>query len=348
MVRNIAVYPCNGMHWIPVGEVSVVVVGPRRHPGGDGFVELARVQPPLLARVAPEERLVQLAPDRARAPRRPPCGRARACSALLRRNSATSCSARSTPKNRLTVCRLIGIGNRMPRTSAKHPVLVRPPRREARQIVQHGCRVGVEDVRPIRMDQHAGRIDCVIRVAADMRPAVDHEHPPPGPGRQTARPAPSRQTPRRQQGDRNAAASPAAPRASGGTRRRPLSSVCIRAQIASHDISRSIASAARASPARSAQQLDRRQPRMPPACRRSARSRSCPILADHVGDRRSRRPAGRRQIFRRLGRADEPRRLVDRERHHRGVPVRDIGGQLGIGFRAEIMDVRRPAAARPR
>ena len=66
------------------------------------------------------------------------------------------------------------------------------------------------------------------------------------------------------------------------------------------------------------------------------------IVAHHVDDRRrhDRPPGG--EIFGRLGRADEARRFVDRERHQRDVPAADIGRQLVIGPAAEIVDVRAP------
>src|SRR3712207_9327252 len=44
-------------------EVAVVGVRPRRHPAGDALVQLRGVHAPLLARVALEEQLVELAPD---------------------------------------------------------------------------------------------------------------------------------------------------------------------------------------------------------------------------------------------------------------------------------------------
>jgi hypothetical protein len=56
----------------------------------------------------------------------------------------------------------------------QHLVLVGPPRREPRQIVEDAARVGVEDMRPVLMDQHAGRIGLVISVAGDVVAPVDH------------------------------------------------------------------------------------------------------------------------------------------------------------------------------
>ena len=46
-----------------VGEIAVVGIGPGRNPGGHRLVELARVEAPLLARVALEKQFVELAAD---------------------------------------------------------------------------------------------------------------------------------------------------------------------------------------------------------------------------------------------------------------------------------------------
>jgi hypothetical protein len=48
-----------------IREIAVVVIGARRHAGGDGRVELARVETPLLAGVSAKEQLVQFTAYRA-------------------------------------------------------------------------------------------------------------------------------------------------------------------------------------------------------------------------------------------------------------------------------------------
>src|SRR5690606_12847581 len=59
--------------------------------------------------------------------------------------------------------------------TGQHPVLVRTPFGEAGQIVEDALAVGVEDVRPVGMHQHAMRVGAVVGVAADMVALVDHD-----------------------------------------------------------------------------------------------------------------------------------------------------------------------------
>src|SRR5829696_4074738 len=67
-----------------------------------------------------------------------------------------------------------------------------------------------------------------------------------------------------------------------------------------------------------------------------------PLLAvrpHHVRDRRRHdRHAGRKEL-RRLGRADEARRLVQRERHQADIPARQIARKVRITLSREPMDV---------
>ena len=50
-------------HLIGVGEIAIVAIGPDRDSCDDRRVELGRIEAPLLARVVPEELLVELAPN---------------------------------------------------------------------------------------------------------------------------------------------------------------------------------------------------------------------------------------------------------------------------------------------
>ena len=74
------------------------------------------------------------------------------------------------------VSRLIGIGTSWPSTWREHAVLVGPPRGELREVVQTRSAVGVEDVRPVAVDQEAVVVVLVVGVAADVRPVVDEEN----------------------------------------------------------------------------------------------------------------------------------------------------------------------------
>ena len=76
------------------------------------------------------------------------------------------------------VVRLIGIGTSWPSTIGQHAVLIGPPLGELRQVVEHALRVGVEDVRPVAMHQHAGLVEVVVGIAADVVAPVDDQHAP--------------------------------------------------------------------------------------------------------------------------------------------------------------------------
>jgi hypothetical protein len=58
----------------------------------------------------------------------------------------------------------------------QHPMLVRAPLGETRQIVDDARGIGMKDVRPVAVDHDARRIQMVVGVAADVITAVDHQH----------------------------------------------------------------------------------------------------------------------------------------------------------------------------
>ena len=72
--------------------------------------------------------------------------------------------------------RLIGIGTSWPSTLGQHAVLVGPPLRELRQVLEDLLRVGVEDVRAVLVHQDAGFVVAVVGVAADVGAPVDDQH----------------------------------------------------------------------------------------------------------------------------------------------------------------------------
>src|SRR6476659_9600107 len=59
--------------------------------------------------------------------------------------------------------------------AGEHAVLVRAPARERRQVLDDLGRVRVEDVRAVAVDEDPGGVGLVVRVAADVRPAIEHE-----------------------------------------------------------------------------------------------------------------------------------------------------------------------------
>ncbi len=58
----------------------------------------------------------------------------------------------------------------------EHAMLVRSPVGELREVLIDTLRVRVEDVRPVLVDEHARVVVMVVRVAADVRAAVDEQH----------------------------------------------------------------------------------------------------------------------------------------------------------------------------
>jgi hypothetical protein len=69
----------------------------------------------------------------------------------------------------------VGIG-KFEQHAGEDALLVRAPLGELRQVVEDVGRVGVEDVRAVRMNQHARVVVPVVGVAADVRPLVHQQH----------------------------------------------------------------------------------------------------------------------------------------------------------------------------
>ncbi len=55
-------------------------------------------------------------------------------------------------------------------------MFVGPPLGESRQVLEDALAVGVKDVRPVAVHQHAMRVIFVIGVARNVRPSVDQQH----------------------------------------------------------------------------------------------------------------------------------------------------------------------------
>src|SRR5690606_13673802 len=58
----------------------------------------------------------------------------------------------------------------------QNTVFVEAPVREPAQIFKDALRIGVEDVRSVRMDEHAGLIEAIIGISTDMRSPIDQEN----------------------------------------------------------------------------------------------------------------------------------------------------------------------------
>ena len=63
-------------------------------------------------------------------------------------------------------------------------MFVGAPLGELRKVIDDALSIGVKDVRPVAVDQHAGFVVMIVCIAADVRAPVDHQHTLVKPGRQ--------------------------------------------------------------------------------------------------------------------------------------------------------------------
>ena len=155
---------------------SGVVVAAHRDAAGHRAGQLRRVEAPRLARVAAEERLIELAADPAdhgvlgvgdEAARSGTGG----VEGLDLRVGAQPEPVEAVERGAIDRER-----EQLPVDLGQHPVLVGPPLGEAREIAPDLLGLRVEDVRPVAVAAHAVLVDVVVRVAGDVVAAVDHEH----------------------------------------------------------------------------------------------------------------------------------------------------------------------------
>jgi hypothetical protein len=149
-----------------------VRVGTRAVTGG---IQLRRVEAPLFARVVAEELFIQLAAhfvdhDIFR------------CANLLflfrdrleELLDLERCQAQAIHLvDRVEVDRN---GQQLPVDAGEYSVLILTPLRETRQILEDVLRVGVEDVRPVTVNQNAGVVVVIVGIARDVRTAINDEH----------------------------------------------------------------------------------------------------------------------------------------------------------------------------
>src|SRR6185312_807816 len=143
------------------------------------LVELARVQAPLLARIALEEQLVELLADRID-------DYVFGSLDFLDRLRAQGEIVRSFLVGLEIEIEQLVQGRAVDRDRDElvphhrsDPMLVRPPISEVRQIVDHLAAVGVENVRSVFVVENAGLVRLVISIAADVRPTIDQQDPRP-------------------------------------------------------------------------------------------------------------------------------------------------------------------------
>lgn len=158
-----------------IGEVAVVVVGAGGHARGHRLVQLRGIQPPLLARIAAEKGFVELATYlidhhifagldigyRLGAAGQERCGLFFGCQLQAVQTVQRGYVDRD---RHLLLAHL-----------RKHAMLILTPLGKVGEVIHDALRIGVEDVRTITMDQHAGVVMKIVGVAADMRAAVDHQ-----------------------------------------------------------------------------------------------------------------------------------------------------------------------------
>src|SRR5215217_1229239 len=159
---------------VDVAEVAVVAVRACRDARGDGRVQLGGVEPPLLTRVVAEELEVELAANRGDDD---VLGRPHLLDRLRDRGE----EGLYFPRVEAEAVELVdGVevdrNRHEPAVDARpYPVLVRPPLRELGEVVEDLLRVRVEDVRPVAVHEDARVVVVVVRVAPDVRAAVDNE-----------------------------------------------------------------------------------------------------------------------------------------------------------------------------
>ena len=138
-----------------IGEVATVIIHTRSNPGADARIELGRVKPPLLARIAPDELVVEVATNAAhhdvfRGPDVFHC---------LCDRREVRCARRIVLEIKPVklVHRRPGYRHRekLPINFGKYPMLIWTPFGELREVIHNSLRVGMEDVWTISMNQDA-------------------------------------------------------------------------------------------------------------------------------------------------------------------------------------------------
>ena len=158
-----------------VAEVAVVITGADRDTAADRGVEFARVEPPVLARVSAEEELVQL-PSDARENRlfgvvgRPglfnPARQKFGGLPLRKMQAEEPVQRRSIDRDR----------NETVAHARQHAVLVWPPRRKARDVLDDGRRIRMKDVRAESVPAQARTVDRIVGVPGEVGPLVDDQY----------------------------------------------------------------------------------------------------------------------------------------------------------------------------
>lgn len=168
-----------GHELVGIGKVSVVIVGARGDARGYPGGEFRQVQPPLLAGIATEELVAQIAPD------------AVEHHVFAGADGVSRLAHLLEPRSRACFVEILSVqtiergavdrdGQQLAVHTGKNPMLVKTPIREARKPFDDALGIGVKDVGTIGVDEYAVLVISVIGIAANMVTLVDDEHMPAG------------------------------------------------------------------------------------------------------------------------------------------------------------------------
>src|SRR3546814_12621372 len=68
---------------------------------------------------------------------------------------------------------IYGHGHQLAIDLSQHAMLIRPPLRKARAIIENLCRIGMENMRAILMHEDARGVQATMRIASDAGAAND-------------------------------------------------------------------------------------------------------------------------------------------------------------------------------
>src|SRR3546814_14503122 len=71
---------------------------------------------------------------------------------------------------------IYGHGHQLAIDLSQHAMLIRPPLRKAREIIENLCRIGMENMRAILMNEDARGVQAIMRIASDVGAAIDQQH----------------------------------------------------------------------------------------------------------------------------------------------------------------------------
>ena len=156
---------------VDIAEIAIVAIGAHRHARDYRGIQLRRVEAPLFSGVISKEFFVQFAPHPVDHhifrihDRRSRLGHGSKKAVHLER-----CEIQAVePVDRVQVD---GYRQMHPVHARANAVLVRPPFREPREVLEHFLAVRMKNVGAVLVDQDAVLIIMVVRIPADMRALI--------------------------------------------------------------------------------------------------------------------------------------------------------------------------------